>query len=129
MNMSDVIMTLPQEDRFESEEVLNLLREIEQTSKTTQRELSSSLGISLGKVNFLLKALIHTGLIKVDNFKKSNNKSAYLYYLTPKGAEEKARITYHFLRRKTREFEELEQEIRRLEQEVSKAPVQQESGA
>jgi EPS-associated MarR family transcriptional regulator len=124
MNTSDVIMTLPQRTSLESEEVLKLLREIEQTSETTQRELSSSLGISLGKVNFLLKALIHRGHIKVDNFKKSNNKSAYLYYLTPKGAEEKARITYRFLRRKIQEFEHLEQEIRRLKHEVGEAPVQ-----
>jgi EPS-associated MarR family transcriptional regulator len=126
MNMSDVIMSLPQKTSLESEEVLKLLREIEQTSETTQRELSSSLGISLGKVNFLLKALIHKGHIKVDNFKKSNNKSAYLYYLTPKGAEEKARITYRFLWRKMKEYEDLEQEIRRLEQEVGEAPVQRE---
>jgi EPS-associated MarR family transcriptional regulator len=124
--MSDVIMSLPQKTSLESEEVLKLLREIEQTSETTQRELSSSLGISLGKVNFLLKALIHKGHIKVDNFKKSNNKSAYLYYLTPKGAEEKARITYRFLWRKMKEYEDLEQEIRRLEQEVGEAPVQRE---
>jgi EPS-associated MarR family transcriptional regulator len=124
MNMSDVIMSLPQKTSLESEEVLKLLREIEQTSETTQRQLSSSLGISLGKVNFLLKSLIHRGHIKVDNFKKSNNKSAYLYYLTPKGAEEKARITYRFLCRKIKEYEYLEQEIRRLEQEVGEAPVQ-----
>jgi EPS-associated MarR family transcriptional regulator len=117
-------MSLPQKTSRESEEVLKLLREIEQTSETTQRQLSSSLGISLGKVNFLLKSLIHRGHIKVDNFKKSNNKSAYLYYLTPKGAEEKARITYRFLCRKIKEYEYLEQEIRRLEQEVGEAPVQ-----
>ena len=126
MNMSDVIMSLPQKTGPESEEVLKLLREIEQTSETTQRELSSRLGISLGKINFLLKSLIDKGHIKVDNFKKSNNKSAYLYYLTPKGAEEKAKITYRFLWRKMQEYENLEQEIRRLKHEVSKAPVQQE---
>ena len=126
MNMSDVIMSLPQKTGPESEEVLKLLREIEQTSETTQRELSSRLGISLGKINFLLKSLIDKGHIKVDNFKKSNNKSAYLYYLTPKGAEEKAKITYRFLWRKIKEYENLEQEIRRLKHEVSKAPVQQE---
>ncbi|PKN05244.1 MAG: MarR family EPS-associated transcriptional regulator [Deltaproteobacteria bacterium HGW-Deltaproteobacteria-9] len=119
-------MSLPQKTSPESEEVLKLLREIEQTSETTQRELSSRLGISLGKINFLLKSLIDKGHIKVDNFKKSNNKSAYLYYLTPKGAEEKAKITYRFLWRKMQEYENLEQEIQRLKHEVSKAPVQQE---
>ena len=116
-------MSLPQKTRLESEEVLKLLREIEQTSETTQRELSSRLGISLGKVNFLLKALIDKGHIKVDNFKKSNNKSAYLYNLTPKGIEEKARISYHFLRRKLIEYSELEHEIGRLKHEVSEAQV------
>jgi EPS-associated MarR family transcriptional regulator len=92
MNMLDVIMSLPQKTRLESEEVLKLLREIEQTSETTQRELSSSLGISLGKVNFLLKALIDKGHIKADNFKKSNNKLAYMYYLTPKGRRKRLRL-------------------------------------
>jgi EPS-associated MarR family transcriptional regulator len=111
---------------LESEEVLRLLREINKSPEMTQRELSSSLGISLGKVNFLLNALIDKGHVKVDNFKKSNNKSAYLYFLTPKGAEEKARITYRFLRRKLREYDELEQEIRRLKQEVSETQVSQE---
>ena len=112
-------MSLPNKTSFESEEVLKLLREIEQTSETTQRELSSRLGISLGKINFLLKSLIDKGHIKVDNFKKSDNKSAYLYYLTPGGIEEKARITTRFLRRKLIEYYELEHEIRRLQHEVS----------
>ena len=114
-----------QKANLESEEVLRLLREINKSPEMTQRELSSSLGISLGKVNFLLNALIDKGHIKVDNFKKSNNKSAYLYFLTPKGVEEKARITYRFLRRKLQEYEELEQEIRRLKQEVSETQVSQ----
>ena len=108
-----------QKVNIETEEVLKLLREINKSPEMTQRELSSSLGISLGKVNFLIKALIDKGHIKVDNFKKSNNKSAYLYYLTPKGVEEKAKITYRFLRRKMNEYEQLEKDIRQLRQEVS----------
>jgi len=112
-----------QKANLESEEVLRLLREINKSPEMTQRELSSSLGISLGKVNFLLKALIEKGHVKVDNFKKSDNKSAYLYFLTPKGVEEKARITYRFLRRKLREYDELEHEIIRLKQEVSETQV------
>jgi len=114
-----------QKANLESEEVLRLLREIKKSPEMTQRELSSSLGISLGKVNFLLNALIGKGHIKVDNFKKSNNKSAYLYFLTPKGLEEMARITYRFLRRKLREYDELEQEISRLKLEVSETQVSQ----
>jgi len=120
-------MFLPQKNRLESEEVLKLFREIERTSETTQRDLSSQLGISLGKVNFLLKTLIDKGHIKVDNFKKSNNKAAYLYYLTPMGAEEKAKITYRFLKRKMKEYEDLEQEIRRLQEELSETQPQREN--
>jgi EPS-associated MarR family transcriptional regulator len=119
-------MSIVEKTDLEKEEVLKVLREIKSDPETTQRDLSSKLGISLGKVNFILKALIHRGFIKVDNFKKSDNKSAYLYFLTPKGAEEKARITYRFLRRKMKEYEDLEQEIRRLEQEVGETQMQQE---
>jgi EPS-associated MarR family transcriptional regulator len=116
-------MSILEKTNLEKEEVLQVLREIKKDPEMTQRDLSVKLGISLGKVNFILKALIQRGLIKVDNFKKSNNKAAYLYYLTPKGAEEKARITYRFLRRKIKEYEDLEHEIRRLKQEVGEAPV------
>jgi EPS-associated MarR family transcriptional regulator len=116
-------MSILEKTNLEKEEVLQVLREIKNDPEMTQRDLSVKLGISLGKVNFILKALIHRGLIKVDNFKKSNNKAAYLYYLTPKGAEEKARITYRFLRIKIKEYEDLEHEIRRLRQEVSEAPA------
>jgi EPS-associated MarR family transcriptional regulator len=121
-------MSILEKTNLEKEEVLQVLREIKSDPEMTQRDLSVKLGISLGKINFILKALIHRGLIKVDNFKKSNNKAAYLYYLTPKGAEEKARITYRFLRIKMKEYEELEHEIRRLRQEVGEAAVQSVQG-
>ncbi len=111
-------MTLSNKHNIESEEVLKVLREIAITPEMTQRELSSRLGISLGKVNFLVNALIQKGLIKAHNFKNSNNKKAYLYYLTPRGFEEKAKITYRFLRRKIQEFEQLETEIRLLKKEA-----------
>ena len=111
-------MTLPNKHDLESEEILKVLREITLTPEMTQRELSSRLGISLGKVNFLVNALIHKGLIKAHNFKNSHNKKAYLYYLTPAGIEEKARITYRFLKRKIKEYEQLEEQIRLLEKEV-----------
>ena len=111
-------MSHPHKTNLESKEILNILREIEKRPELTQRELSSHLGISLGKVNFLLKALIEKGHVKVRNFKNSNNKYGYLYYLTPKGLEEKTLITYRFLRRKIKEYESLEEEIRLLKQEV-----------
>lgn len=103
---------------FESTEVVRLLREIEKTPEMTQRQLSSRLGISLGKVNFLIKALIDKGFIKLTNFKNANNKYAYLYVLTPHGIEEKAIITYRFLKRKMKEYDELEEEIRMLKEEL-----------
>lgn len=127
VNIYEITMSITEKTNLEKEEVLQVLREIKSDPEMTQRDLSVKLGISLGKVNFIMKALIHRGFIKVDNFKKSNNKSAYLYYLTPKGVEEKARITYRFLRRKMQEYEDLEQEIRRLEHEVSEAPVQRDA--
>ena len=112
-------MLLSNKHNLESEEVLKVLREITKNPEMTQRELSSRLGISLGKVNFLMNALIHKGLVKAHNFKNSNNKKAYIYYLTPSGFEEKLKITYHFLRRKMKEYEQLNEEIRQLRQEVS----------
>ncbi len=103
---------------LETEEALRVLREIGSNPEMTQRELSSRLGLSLGKINFLIKALIDKGLIKAENFKNSKQKSAYLYFLTPRGFEEKTRATYHFLRRKMEEYEKLEAEIRQLKNEV-----------
>jgi len=126
VNTFEITMSIAEKTNLEKEEVLQVLREIKGDPEMTQRDLSVKLGISLGKVNFIMKALIHRGFIKVDNFKKSNNKSAYLYCLTPTGVEEKAKITYRFLRRKMQEYENLEQEIRRLEHEVGEAPVQRE---
>ena len=89
----------------------------------TQREFSFRLGISLGKVNFLVNALIKKGFVKVENFKKSNSKIKYLYCLTPKGIEEKSRMTYLFLKRKMREYEHLELEIQQLREETLESGV------
>lgn len=105
-------------ERLDKEETLHIFREIDRSSELTQRGLSSQLGISLGKINFLINALIGKGFIKVENFQKSSNKIAYLYNLTPRGIEEKSRMTFLFLKRKTQEYEQLEQEIRQLQAEV-----------
>jgi EPS-associated MarR family transcriptional regulator len=120
-------MSIVEKTNLEKEEVLQVLREIKSDPEMTQRDLSVKLGISLGKVNFIMKALIHRGFIKVDNFKKSDKKSAYLYFLTPKGAEEKARITYRFLKRKMKEYENLEQQILLLQQEVGEVQTSKEA--
>lgn len=85
----------------------------------SQRELSSRLGVSLGKVNFCLKALVDKGCLKVNNFRNSNNKMAYAYLLTPQGMEEKTRMTLEFLRYKMQEYDRLRIEIEALEREAT----------
>jgi len=120
VNRIEIIMPIPKKpDGFQSEEILKVLRLLKDNPEMTQRELSSRLGLSLGKTNFLMRAVIKRGLVKVQNFKNSQNKNAYLYYLTPSGMEEKARTTYFFLKRKMREYEQLEEEIRQLRKEAS----------
>ena len=91
-----------QPDQLGNEEVLRIFREIEQSPAMTQRELSSRLGISLGKVNFLINALIEKGFVKVENVRKSNSKSAYLYYLTPMGMRKKTGRRISFLKGRSR---------------------------
>ena len=118
MNAIGQKMSVLTSDQLENEEALQIIREIDRSPEMSQRELSSRLGISLGKVNFLINALIRKGFVKVDNFKKSSNKIAYLYNLTPRGIEEKSRMTYLFLKRKMKEYEQLELEIRQLREEM-----------
>ncbi len=88
--------------------VLHLL---EDDPKLTQRELAEKLGISLGGINYCLKALINIGHIKVSNFSKNPNKLGYLYILTPQGVTEKAKLTSSFLKRKIEEYRSLKKEI------------------
>ncbi|MCB1144793.1 MAG: MarR family EPS-associated transcriptional regulator [Leptospiraceae bacterium] len=80
----------------------------------TQRELSEELGLSLGQVNYCLKAVIDKGWIKVKNFKNSQNKLAYSYLLTPSGIEEKIRLTFEYYKIKKKEYEEIKSEIEEL---------------
>jgi len=97
-----------------------LLKLLETRPELSQRELAREMDVSLGKANYCLRALVEKGLVKAKNFQASKNKRAYAYYLTPKGAQEKARVTARFLKRKVAEYQELKGEIRRLKQEVSK---------
>ena len=97
---------------------LSVLRLREKNPRLTQRQLSAELGVSLGKTHYIVKSLIDVGLIKLDNFQRSNNKLGYAYLLTPKGIAEKAAITVRFLARKQDEFKRLEQEIEMLRSEV-----------
>jgi EPS-associated MarR family transcriptional regulator len=96
-----------------------LLRLLKSNPELSQRDVAHELGISLGKVNFCLQALIAKGLIKAANFKNSRNKTAYMYKLTPRGIEDQARVTLRFLKRKVREHEELRAQIEQIRNEVA----------
>jgi EPS-associated MarR family transcriptional regulator len=93
---------------------LDLLRKLESNPEYTQRELSQEMGVSLGKVNYCMKKLTERGLVKLTNFSHSSNKLGYMYLLTPKGIEQKAKLTTSFLKTKLQEFEMLRDEISRL---------------
>lgn len=95
-----------------------ILKLVEAKPEISQRELARSLGISLGKANFCLKALIEKGFLKATNFRNSQNKLAYMYLLTPNGIEEKSSITLRFLKIKMQEYELLKAEISLLVQET-----------
>ncbi len=93
------------DDHFE------ILRKIKKKPNSTQRELADSLGFSLGKLNYCIKALQQKGLIKVKNFQKNPNKFNYFYVLTPKGIAQKTRLTINFMKRKMKEYDELKKEL------------------
>lgn len=97
---------------------LRVLRALEANPELSQRQLAAELGVSLGGVNYALKALMERGFVKADNFRKSGRKVAYLYLLTPKGVAEKASLATAFLGRKLEEYEVLRQEIEALKDEV-----------
>ena len=97
----------------ENQDHFNVLRKINNQPDSTQRELAQSLGFSLGKLNYCLKALKDKGLIKMQNFEKNPNKINYIYVLTPKGIAEKTKLTLNFMKRKMKEFDELKREIKK----------------
>jgi len=95
-----------------------VMRALEADPKLSQRELSRTLGISLGIVNYCLKALVEKGQVKVGNFRASDNKLRYAYVLTPRGVLAKARLTKNFLKRRMAEHEALVAEIEALQDEL-----------
>jgi EPS-associated MarR family transcriptional regulator len=97
-----------------------LLKLLEPNPTLSQREVARHLGISLGKANYCLKALIDKGWVKAANFKNSKNKAAYMYLLTPRGIEEKSRITAEFLQIKMQEYETLKAEIDQIRVEAAR---------
>lgn len=99
---------------------LRLLRQLTEHPELSQREIAQRLGLSLGKTNYCLRALIDKGWVKVNNFRTSSNKLAYAYVLTPSGLRAKIQATSSFLRRKQDEYLQLEREIAELREEVER---------
>ena len=95
-----------------------LLKELEKSESNSQRAMAKNMGISLGKINFILKALISKGLVKMENFAHSDNKIGYRYVLTPDGIAEKMRITKTFIKRKEEEYEKIRQELEEAKSEI-----------
>jgi len=106
-----------------------ILKLLEADPHASQRRISDELGISLGRVNYCLNALIKKGLVKANNFRNSENKRAYLYLLTPRGIEERARVTARFLRVKLDEYEILKRELEELQREAAKVADAEEAAA
>ena len=97
------------------------LRELEKDSTLSQRDLSKKVGLSVGRVNYIINAMLEKGYIKAQRFKNSKNKIGYMYIITPKGISEKLIQTQAFLQRKTAEYERLRQEIEKLREETEKS--------
>ena len=108
------ILSMPSSD----EHVMKALRVLEKHPELSQRQLAKALGVSLGKTHYILNSLIDVGLVKVRNFKRSDNKLGYAYLLTPQGFAEKAKVTKRFLARKQREYKALEKQISELTEEI-----------
>jgi len=106
-----------QEDREDLR--FRILKLIEQNPELNQRDLAQELGVSLGKTNYVLKALVAKGMVKLDNFNRNKNKLGYAYLLTPSGIAEKSQLTLAFLKRKTKEYEQLKAEIESLQKELN----------
>ena len=91
-----------------------ILRKIDKKNRLSQRKLANDLGFSLGKLNYCLKALKEKGLIKLNNFKKNNNKLGYAFILTPTGHSQKMDLTINYMKRKMKEYDELKKEYNEL---------------
>jgi EPS-associated MarR family transcriptional regulator len=107
--------------KLQEDTYFRVMRILQENPDLTQRELAEKLGISVGGLNYCLKALIGKGLVKMRNFATSKNKFGYVYVLTPIGMTEKAIITRRFLRRKMEEYEALKAEIEILKSEIEES--------
>lgn len=107
--------------KIQEEARFQILRLLHENPELTQREMGERVGISLGAVNYCLKALVDRGLVKAGNFSRSTNKFAYAYALTPAGIAEKTILTGRFLSRKVAEYQALRLEIETLSRELTEA--------
>jgi EPS-associated MarR family transcriptional regulator len=98
----------------------NLLTLLESNPGLSQRQLAEAAGVSVGKMNYLLRGLLDKGLVKAENFRRSDNKRAYLYKLTPAGVSEKWRVTRRYLAQRRAEYDAIRAEIAQLEAELDK---------
>jgi EPS-associated MarR family transcriptional regulator len=104
--------------KLQEDTTFRVLRLLQDNPDLTQRELAGKLGISVGGLNYCLRALMDKGLVKMENFVHSKNKFGYIYVLTPTGLAEKATLTHRFLRRKIDEYALLKAEIEALKREI-----------
>ena len=111
---------MSEKDSLHQDTHLKVLRLLQANPQMSQREMAAALGVSLGKTNFCLKALLDKGLLKMQNFQSSKRKLAYAYLLTPAGLAEKTSLTGRFLKRKMEEYELLKVEIASLQHETAK---------
>lgn len=109
----------PDETRY------HLLKLLEANPDATQRELAAAMGVSVGKTHYVLRGLIDKGFVKADNFRRSDNKRAYLYKLTPAGVSEKLRVTRRYLARREAEYEQIRTEIEALQAELATRDVEE----
>ena len=110
---------MSEKDSIHQDTYLKVLRLLEANPQMSQRELAAAVGVSLGKTNFCLKALLDKGLLKMQNFQNSKRKLAYAYLLTPAGIAEKTGLTVRFLAHKVAEYESLTLEIEALKSEMN----------
>ena len=104
--------------KLQEDTYFRVMRLLQENPDITQRELAQRLGVSVGGLNYCLKALMEKGLVKMQNFQQSKNKFGYVYVLTPRGVAERATLTSKFLHRKMEEYEALKAEIEVLRNEV-----------
>ena len=104
--------------KMQQDTYFRVMRLLKENPDITQRELADKLGVSVGALNYCLKALIGKGWVKMKNFSASKNKFGYIYVLTPSGLEQKAELTREFLQRKIQEFDALKAEIDSLQFEA-----------